>query len=144
MCGCFLHAPSWGPGLQRRHVPWLGIKPVTLWFTGRHSIHWATPARAIFVIAFWRTYVCFLFAKVVLTQIHFVSSTWEIISSNELFVENLANTKNLDYFLKVLHLKIITIEHFDIFFPFFPPKHVLSNFSAIGILIPSFCIAAFC
>ena len=36
----------WGPGPQTRHVPWLGIKPVTLWFTGRHSVHWATPARA--------------------------------------------------------------------------------------------------
>ena len=29
-----------------RHVPWLGIKPATLWFSGRCSIHWATPARA--------------------------------------------------------------------------------------------------
>ena len=46
MCGCLLHTPYWGPGLQPRHVPWLGIKPVTLWFTGQHSIHWATPARA--------------------------------------------------------------------------------------------------
>ena len=26
--------------------PDLGIKPVTLWFSGWHSIHWATPARA--------------------------------------------------------------------------------------------------
>ena len=34
------------PGLQPRHVPWLGIEPETLWFTGQHSIHWATPARA--------------------------------------------------------------------------------------------------
>ena len=31
--------------LACRHVPWLGIKLVTLWFAGRHSIHWATPAR---------------------------------------------------------------------------------------------------
>ena len=46
MCGCLLHAPYWRPGPQPRHVPWLGIKPVTLWFTGQHSIHWATPARA--------------------------------------------------------------------------------------------------
>ena len=23
-----------GPGLQPRHVPWLGIEPVTLWFSG--------------------------------------------------------------------------------------------------------------
>ena len=33
--------PSGDP--QRRHVPWLGIEPATLWFTGQHS---ATPARA--------------------------------------------------------------------------------------------------
>ena len=35
----------------------LGIKPVTLWFTGQHSIHWATPARAFlfcFVFVFLR------------------------------------------------------------------------------------------
>ena len=38
--------PHWGPGPQPRHVPWLGIKPATPWFTGRHSIHWAAPARA--------------------------------------------------------------------------------------------------
>ena len=34
------------PGPQPRHVPWLGIEPATLWFTGQHSVHWATPARA--------------------------------------------------------------------------------------------------
>ena len=45
-CGWLSHAPYWGPGPQRRHVPWLGIKPLTLWFTAPHPIHWATPARA--------------------------------------------------------------------------------------------------
>ena len=41
------HTPHhWGPGLQPRHVPWPGIRPVTLCFIGWHSIHWATPARA--------------------------------------------------------------------------------------------------
>ena len=40
-----MHTPYWGPGLQPRHVPWLGIEPVTLWFTGWRSIHWAAPAR---------------------------------------------------------------------------------------------------
>ena len=38
--------PHWGRGPQPRHVPWPGVKPVTLWFAGWHSIHWATPARA--------------------------------------------------------------------------------------------------
>ena len=46
MCGCRLHTLQWGPGLQPMHVPWLGIEPVTVWFTGQHSVHWATPARA--------------------------------------------------------------------------------------------------
>ena len=36
--------PTWP---QPRHVPWPGIKPVTFQFAGRHSIHWATPARAL-------------------------------------------------------------------------------------------------
>ena len=49
MCGCLLHTPYWGPGLQPRRVPWLGIKLATLWFTGQHSIRWATPARAVYV-----------------------------------------------------------------------------------------------
>ena len=32
---------------QPRHVPWLGIKAVTLWFPNHHSIHWATLARSV-------------------------------------------------------------------------------------------------
>ena len=46
MCGCLLHDPHWAPGQQPRHVPWLGIEPVTLWFAGWRSICWATPATA--------------------------------------------------------------------------------------------------
>ena len=46
MCGCLWHAPYWGPGLQPRHVPWLGIQPATHWFVYPHSMHWATPGRA--------------------------------------------------------------------------------------------------
>ena len=45
MCACLLCAPYWGSGLPPRHVPWLGIKPVTLWFAGQCAIYWATPAR---------------------------------------------------------------------------------------------------
>ena len=51
MYGCLLHAPHWGPGLQPRHVSWLGMEPVTLWFTGWHSIHGGTPARLFFTIS---------------------------------------------------------------------------------------------
>ena len=46
ICGCPLCAPYWEPGLQLRHMPWLGITLATLWFTGQHSIQWATPAKA--------------------------------------------------------------------------------------------------
>ena len=45
MCGCLLCVSYWGPGLQPRHVPWLGIQLAALWFKGWHSIHWTTPAR---------------------------------------------------------------------------------------------------
>ena len=46
VCGSLSHAPHWGPGPQPSHVPQLGIEPVTLWFSGLHSNHWATPASA--------------------------------------------------------------------------------------------------
>ena len=73
MCGCLLCSPDWGPGLQPRHVPWLGIKLAILWFAGRHSIHWATPARAqlffILCVSVWcfsllvlyNFFLCFLY-----------------------------------------------------------------------------------
>ena len=47
VCGCLSHAPYWGPDPKPRHAPWLGIEPVTVWFSGTCSIHWATPARVI-------------------------------------------------------------------------------------------------
>ena len=50
---CLSCAPHQGPGPQPRHVPWLGIKSVTFWFTGWHSIHWATPARAQLLLSRW-------------------------------------------------------------------------------------------
>ena len=57
MCGCLSCAPIWGPGQQPRHVPWLGIEPVILWFTDHHSIHWATPARAeCLVSSYWPSF----------------------------------------------------------------------------------------
>ena len=39
--------PLLGTWPATRHVPWLGIEPATLWITGWHSIHWATPARVV-------------------------------------------------------------------------------------------------
>ena len=47
MCGCLLSIHYWGPGPQPINVPWLGIEPVTLWFTGHHSIHWARAVTSV-------------------------------------------------------------------------------------------------
>ena len=44
--GCLSHAPYWVPGLQPRHVPWLGIKLAILRFVGRcpaHRTHYPGP-----------------------------------------------------------------------------------------------------
>ena len=48
MCSGFSCTPNQGLDLQPRHVPWLGIEPVILLFTGQHSIQWATPSRTFF------------------------------------------------------------------------------------------------
>ena len=45
--------PYRGPGLQLRHVPWLGIELVTLCFAAWCSVHWDIPARALFLIFWW-------------------------------------------------------------------------------------------
>ena len=46
---CFSQGPSWGAGLQARHMPWPEIELVSFWFAGQSSVHWATPTRAIFL-----------------------------------------------------------------------------------------------
>ena len=69
MCCCLSNTPYWGPVPQPKHVPWLGIKLVTLWFTGQHSIQWATPARAIgncgvfIYYYYYYYYCCFIFTR---------------------------------------------------------------------------------
>ena len=60
ICGCLSSAPYWGPGPQPRHAFWLGIEPVTFWFTGRCSTHWATPARASFFIYYFFLFIEFI------------------------------------------------------------------------------------
>ena len=50
--GCLLPACDWGPGPQPRHVPWLGIKLVTFWFSGQSYIHWATrPGLLVYILS---------------------------------------------------------------------------------------------
>ena len=46
---CFSPTPNRGPGLQPRHVPWPAMELVTFGFAGWCSIHWATPAIAIYL-----------------------------------------------------------------------------------------------
>ena len=58
MCGCLSCTPYRGPGWQPRHVPWLGIELVTLWFASRHSTLWATPSRANLLILERETLIC--------------------------------------------------------------------------------------
>ena len=52
--GCLSRNPYWGPVLHPRHVPWLGIELMILWFTGWYSIHWVTPTRAQANIYFYK------------------------------------------------------------------------------------------
>ena len=90
---------NWAPGLQPRHVPWLGIEPATLWFTGQHSVHWATPARAavLFRIAlqdtyqsqtlsvFGTSYYLFLHQHLMLCKLNVLPARWhfeEVCSSD--------------------------------------------------------------
>ena len=58
--------PNQGPGLEPRHVPWLGIEPAAFQFTGQRSVHWATPTRAhtfIFLVSYlWYIGKLFRFA----------------------------------------------------------------------------------
>ena len=49
-----LMQPHCGPGPQLRHVSWLGIELVTFWFTGWHSMQWATPAKVQERFKSWR------------------------------------------------------------------------------------------
>ena len=51
MIGYPLHASSQGPGLQPRHVIWVGIKPATFQFSGWCPTHWATRDRVRLVMA---------------------------------------------------------------------------------------------
>ena len=36
MCGCLMHAPYWGPGLQPWHMPRWGIQWAIPWLAGQH------------------------------------------------------------------------------------------------------------
>ena len=75
-CGCLSCTPYRGPGQEPRHVPWLGIKPATLWFTGQCSIHWATPARAVSNFVIIPLYFIYINKDILLP----LPSSWRILS----------------------------------------------------------------
>ena len=73
LISCLLHGPNQGPGPHTRHVPQLGIEPVTFWFAGWCSIHWATPARAQqpFILKIRRQVVWNLFFPIICMDLSF-------------------------------------------------------------------------
>ena len=70
-------------GLQPKHVLWLGIEPATLWFADWHSIHWATPARALnffflffFLIFLFNLVYYFYFVFLIFSKKFFLFLFW--------------------------------------------------------------------
>ena len=58
VCGCVSLGPHWRPGLQPRHLPWLGGEPETLWFTDHaHSTELHQPGLWMFFKSGY-PYVC--------------------------------------------------------------------------------------
>ena len=101
VCGCLSCASYWGPGLQCRHVPWLGIEPVTFGLRDSTPTNWATPARAqthglqTFSPISWVTfllcyfplmYKSFYFFEVLLTYFFFCC-----LCSKSIFNDNLSH-----------------------------------------------------
>ena len=88
--GCLSCTPIWGPGLQPRCVPWLGIKLATFWFVGWRPTHWTTPFRAgdmfwkssqdfiniykefydTFMISFFQTFKPLIYMQCILMLVH--------------------------------------------------------------------------
>ena len=67
ICGCLLHVPYWGPGLQPSMFnPRLGIGPATLWFLGQHSTLSHTSQRRM-----WRVFVI-SYIQIHFFQVHFL------------------------------------------------------------------------
>ena len=78
MCGCLLCTPNWGPGLQLRHVSWLGIEPVTFCFC-RPELNPLSHTSQSFIIIFllWQKYITFI----ILTIFKWTSSIVYILVS---------------------------------------------------------------
>ena len=68
---CLSHNPNWGPGPQPRHVPWLGIEPVTFLFTDQHSDHWGTPRSNILIKSYFTDSKIYVLLPFLLILRHF-------------------------------------------------------------------------
>ena len=84
--GCLSKTPNCGTWPQPRHVPRLGMEPVSPQFAGQYSIHLTTPARAILVVILMWLYreanhVCLC---CILTRRIFVQFQWFEHSPNAL------------------------------------------------------------
>ena len=83
-----------------RHVPQQVIKPVTLYFTVWHAIHWATPARAIIVLfSIWTTVTLLLPHPVYHLSIIYLSIYFYILLILFLW-RTLTNIVVIDFLLK--------------------------------------------
>ena len=71
---------------QPRHVPWLGIKLVTLWLAGWCSIHWATSARATFVFKNSFTDIQFTYLLHLKCRIHLFVTLYCIPNYTGMFI----------------------------------------------------------
>ena len=98
MCGCLSCAPHWWPSSKLRHVPRLGIEPATPQFTGLHSVHQATPARADLIFLYnqlqlltspWhqgiKCIIVLIFLNLMSSVLRPHPSTWQEIKSQLLF-----------------------------------------------------------
>ena len=105
MCGCLSCAPYRGPGLQPRHVPWLGIKSAALWLAGPHSVHWTTLAMADFTLINNHYNICISLLLLLLISKN-ISSLWYFAFFLRILFNHIITDK-LNFFCKLLFMSII-------------------------------------
>ena len=81
-------------------MPWLVIKPVTLWFPGRHSIHWATPGLGLVLFCFVLFCLIFLFTTNLIFMLENTFFSYPNIS-----IHGLSVSRTVDHLLS-LYLKV--------------------------------------
>ena len=58
---CLSYTSSQGPDLQPRHVPRPEVKWASFQLADQYSVHWTTPARAIYIAEFYLLILCWGF-----------------------------------------------------------------------------------